>query len=174
MAQLSAHYAADSSSVNVEVETKPEFASSVTESVSYPSAPFRYRAWLPATRQMLLVRSIVYPTTTQQGYVELEGQSGAYFFDEVVLLVEATFRAKDGGPLHDDDIIRDDRDDTLSRIKFRPHLGWDCFAVDNPTDEYGGFILPEDSPYLTVVGNIYETPDLLVISQPLSPGSTDT
>lgn len=111
---------------------------------------------------MFPVRTIAY--ADQRVVLDAEPRIVAGF-DEVILMEGSGFQVRGGVAMYDGDLVRDSRWEGLFQVGYRQDFGWDYYEAGGGPDA-GGFILDEDGPYIQVVGNVHENPELLPTPSP--------
>jgi uncharacterized phage protein (TIGR01671 family) len=132
----------------------------------------KFRAWDKKTQKMYRVKELSFG---EDGIdqVYLEGMIDSRNWDDVELMMWTGMEDKDGIPIYDGDIIRKSKGgkSVLGLVRWEPDLpGFDiCQFTFTKGDD--GLVFEEDgqnfgySKHLTVIGNKFENPELLVFDK---------
>ena len=118
-------------------------------------------------RAMLSDKYYAHPRMVPWGEL-LDSFDALHIFDEecMTLMQYTGLHDKNGNNIYEGDIVRwgdmvgfgHEKPVRVAVVRFDPDI---CFDSNVGIFEYGNFAYKETDKYLTVIGNIYENPDLL-------------
>lgn len=127
----------------------------------------KFRAYSSHNHKMYPVSDIEWDTDGRMWVTADDGKNGIELIDEEAHLMQYTgLNDKNGRKIYEGDIVKwgdtaslfEESPVRIAVVKFDPDI---CFYSSVGIFDYGSFAYKKTDEYLTVIGNIFENPELL-------------
>lgn len=129
----------------------------------------KFRAWDDLHNKMYQVSDIEWDADVRMWVTADDGNNGIELIDEEAHLMQYTgLKDKNGREIYEGDIVRwgdmvglgHEKPVRVAVVRFDPDI---CFDSNVGIFDYGNFVYKETDKYLTVIGNVFENPELMEV-----------
>ena len=127
----------------------------------------KFRAYSSHNHKMYPVSDIEWDADGRMWITADDGKNGIELIDDEAHLMQYTgLHDKNGREIYEGDIVRwgdmvglgHEKPVRVAVVRFDPDI---CFDSNVGIFDYGNFVYKETDKYLTVIGNVFENPELL-------------